>query len=126
MSAPKSGLGDPDDQKIAAGLDALLCLFEFEPPLYESHRNEHPLDVRWVGHPLVDRFEPRASVDRGLFGLLPGSRDQELERMLEPFLDAAAHIRQQEPHARFKLVGDLEQLQRFGKHSAMDRRRTPY
>lgn len=102
-------------KKIAADLDALLCLFEFEPPLYQAHHAEHPIDVRWVGHPLVDRFVSRESVERGLYGLLPGSRDQEIERMLVPFLDAAAHIRDQQPQARFRLVGDAERLQQFAE-----------
>lgn len=83
---------------IAERLDLLMCLFAFEPALYPP-----PLDARWVGHPVRDRLPPRAAVDRDLFGLLPGSRPQELARMLSDFLAAAALIRARQPGARFLL-----------------------
>jgi lipid-A-disaccharide synthase len=87
---------------IASSLDALLCLFEFEPALYR----QTGLDVRWTGHPLVDRMPARGPVDPQLFGLLPGSRDQELSRLLRPFLATATVLREQQPEARFRLVGE--------------------
>ena len=83
---------------IADSLDMLMCLFAFEPDLYPE-----ALDARWVGHPVRDRVPARAAVDPDLYGLLPGSRSQELSRMLPDFLAAAALIRAQRPGARFRL-----------------------
>ena len=84
--------------KISAALDQLLCLFAFEPELYPQ------LDARWVGHPVVDRLPRTGQPDPHLYGLLPGSRRQELRRMLPPFLETAATVRAQDPQARCRLV----------------------
>ena len=84
--------------KISAALDQLLCLFAFEPSLYPA------LDARWVGHPVVDRLPRTGQPEPHLYGLLPGSRRQELRRMLPPFLQTAAAVHAQEPRARFRLV----------------------
>jgi lipid-A-disaccharide synthase len=98
---------------IAAELDALLCLFKFEPPLYSKALTGETLDVRWVGHPLVDRMPTRNQATPDLFGLLPGSRDQELARLLGPFIQTAAALRRAHPSARFRLVGDPVRLHAF-------------
>lgn len=82
---------------LARDLDMLMCLFAFEPDLYPG------LDARWVGHPVRDRVPPRATVDPDLYALLPGSRLQELSRMLPDFLATADSIRQQHTAARFLL-----------------------
>ncbi|MEL6344555.1 MAG: lipid-A-disaccharide synthase [Myxococcota bacterium] len=83
--------------KIARTLDALLCLFSFEPALYPDD-----FDVRFVGHPVRDRVLPRTGpVDPDLFGLLPASRRQEMRRILPDFLTAAERIRAELPTARF-------------------------
>lgn len=82
---------------ISRDLDMLMCLFAFEPTLYPG------LDARWVGHPVRDRIPPRAEIDPNLYGLLPGSREQELTRMLPDFLAAAQAIRAARPEARFVL-----------------------
>jgi lipid-A-disaccharide synthase len=70
------------------------------------------LDARFVGHPLLDHA--MESVDRqkalqqfGLaatqpvIGLLPGSRPSEIDRLLEPMLDAAVLIQDTIPGAQF-------------------------
>lgn len=92
-------------RKIAASLDRMLCLFSFEPPLYPG------FDARWVGHPVLDRVRRRdpAEVDPDLVGLLPGSRRQELKRLLPVFLATAASLRERRvaagrPAPRFCLV----------------------
>lgn len=88
---------------IEQSLDLLLCLFAFEPDLFEA------LDARWVGHPVVDRLEARTSEpDELLFGLVPGSRSQEIDRLLEPFLATADVVRSRRPGARFLLPAALE------------------
>ena len=89
---------------IAASLDALLCLFDFEPALYAEAARRHGTRVLWVGHPVVDRLRRRQRVDPHLWGLLPGSRPQELRRHLRPFLAAAGRLRAARPRACFRLV----------------------
>jgi lipid-A-disaccharide synthase len=72
-------------------LDALYCLFDFEPALFKGF----PVDAKWVGNPLVEAVKPE--VDRGAFlaqtgldpacpivALLPGSRASEVTRLLPP------------------------------------------
>ena len=83
-------------KKIARRVDKMICLFDFEVPLYEKEG----LAVRWVGHPFLDVVRPEWPVEaaRKRFGLkegvrtigiLPGSRVQEIKRHL-PVLVASA------------------------------------
>jgi len=89
---------------VTSAFDKLLCLFDFEPQLFPN------LDAQWVGHPVIDRQHPRQHCDPNLFGLTPGSRKQETDRMLKPFIEAAAHIRRIRPAAKFKLVSPVQGL----------------
>jgi len=89
---------------IAAGLDALLCLLSFEPGLYAEAAARSGCDVRWVGHPVVDRVPARATVDPMHVGLLPGSRPQELRAHHALFLQTFAALRALWPAARATLV----------------------
>ena len=80
--------------KIARMLDLLLCIFPFEPELF----NGTPLKALFTGHPLVDRVaetraEPLAALPwqgRHRIALLPGSRTGEITRILPRLLAAAA------------------------------------
>jgi lipid-A-disaccharide synthase len=69
-------------------VDRVLPIFPFEPAIYERER----MDVRFVGHPLIDLARPRFSRDdllrklrldpaKPVLGLLPGSRRNELEKL---------------------------------------------
>ncbi|MFH1467018.1 MAG: lipid-A-disaccharide synthase [Pseudomonadota bacterium] len=85
---------------IARDLDRLLCLFPFEPALYTPHG----LDARFVGHPVVDRLAGVVCAPRpGCFALLPGSRPEELRRLLPVFLATARAVRRLRPEASFRL-----------------------
>ena len=85
--------------KIAKFLDRLLCIFPFEP----KHFSETDLDVRFTGHPLVDRArETRDSPQPELpwkgrykIALLPGSRRGEITRILPRMLDGAVMLEKQ-------------------------------
>lgn len=77
----------------------VLAAFPFERSLYEGAG----VPVEFVGHPLLDvvpidldRATARARLGVGgrdtLVGLLPGSRRQEIGRLLPPMLDAAARL----------------------------------
>lgn len=82
--------------KLAA---RILTVFPFERPIYEAVGAR----VEFVGHPLLDvvpeklnRGDARASLgvptDGILVGLLPGSRREEVKRLLPVMVDAAQRI----------------------------------
>jgi lipid-A-disaccharide synthase len=82
--------------KIVKSMHSLYCLFSFECDLYPSS-----FDAKWVGHPILDRIQPRKTSQQDLFGLLPGSRKQEITTHLPIFLQVAATIRETIPNATF-------------------------
>jgi lipid-A-disaccharide synthase len=90
--------------RIAAGIDALLCLLSFEPGLFAEAAARSGCDVRWVGHPVLDRVPHRSTVDPLHVGLLPGSRPQELRAHQALFLEAFASLQARWPAARATLV----------------------
>ena len=80
-------------------VDCVLPIFPFEEAMY---RREN-MDVRFVGHPLIDLARPTLSRDAFLrtlnldpaapvVALLPGSRTNELTRLAPVMADAAALI----------------------------------
>jgi lipid-A-disaccharide synthase len=84
---------------MAHWVDRLAVVFPFEEPIFAAAG----VDVRYVGHPLLDAFEPEvdAATFRGelaigpeqrVLGLLPGSRPQELRRHLAPMVAAARRL----------------------------------
>jgi len=81
---------------IAKLVDRMLVLFPFEVDVYRGQ----DLDVRHVGHPLVDEVPEMESVwereaglpERPILALLPGSRNSEVRRILPPMLRAAALV----------------------------------
>ncbi|HCL68427.1 MAG TPA: lipid-A-disaccharide synthase [Gammaproteobacteria bacterium] len=79
--------------KIARQVDLLLCVFPFEPALYKGTS----LRCEFIGHPLTTQisFNPDPVVSatalnlpaNGLIlGMLPGSRESEVKRLLPLFL----------------------------------------
>ena len=88
--------------KIHEIFDQMLCLFAFEPPLFPQAGSA------WVGHPVIDRLPVRSRVEPALFGLAPGSRNQETARMRAPFIETARRVRAQMPEARFRLLSPVD------------------
>ena len=97
-------------EKIRAAVDHVLCIFPFEPALYERHG----IAATYVGHPLADAIPievPREAARRALdigsdetvVALLPGSRRSEIEYIAPRLLAAAALMKQQRPALRFLL-----------------------
>jgi lipid-A-disaccharide synthase len=93
---------------IRAIADRVLVIFPFEAPIYE--RGGVP--VEFVGHPLIDLAKPSATREqflaaRGLVpsaptvALLPGSRPNEVSRILPDLAAAARIIRREIPGAQF-------------------------
>lgn len=77
-------------------VDKMLCILPFEKKFYDNY----DVDCQFVGHPLLDEIAKIESVDKNKFykanrlspkkeliALLPGSRKQEVTRMLNVMLD---------------------------------------
>ncbi len=87
-------------KRIARLVDKMLVIFPFEVPLYEMEN----VDVEYVGHPLSDIVACELSTaeardELGLSGgpvvaLLPGSRVEEVERLLPLMVESAAILRE--------------------------------
>lgn len=91
-------------RRIARSVDRMLVLFPFEADLFR----DTGLTVDFVGHPLADEVgAPSAAPStpdwpgRPRIALLPGSRGQEIDRILPVLLAAAARLAVRHPEAGF-------------------------
>lgn len=82
-------------KKIRQYVDRMAVILPFEKAFYERHG----VPVTFVGHPLLDRrlcgsinAHPEKDGQKTLIGLLPGSRQQEIDRNLPVMLAAATHV----------------------------------
>ena len=95
--------------KIAKCVNRLLCIFPFEPKVYDGTG----LDVRFVGHPLLEILKPyrqqQVTRDDSLFLLLPGSRSGELKRHIPPFVQTAEALLKSHPELHFAMPLPREQ-----------------
>lgn len=89
---------------IREHIDQLHVILPFEKQWFA----EHDVEVNWVGHPLIEleRSERAGNAENGsdsspVLALFPGSRGQELERLLPVFLEVAAGM----PHFRPIIAG---------------------
>jgi lipid-A-disaccharide synthase len=91
-------------KKIRSRVDHMAVILPFEAAFYERFG----VPVSFVGHPLLDdakavSYRPPFFRDEGgpIIGLLPGSRDREVARLLPDMLAAIPRLRRQVPHIRF-------------------------
>lgn len=88
--------------------DRVLVIFPFEEAIYRKAG----VPVEFVGHPLVDLAKPSAprreflgrlglSAERPTVAVLPGSRPNEVRRILPDLIGAAERIRSRVPGAQF-------------------------
>jgi lipid-A-disaccharide synthase len=91
-------------------IDMMAVIFPFELAYYEAEK----VPVRYVGHPSVDKVHPRyckddalthfgLDKDKPIVGLLPGSRANEIKRMLPVMLAAAEKVQVDLPDCQFIL-----------------------
>jgi lipid-A-disaccharide synthase len=100
--------------RIAEIVDRLLVIFPFEKELFNGTR----LRPDFVGHPLVESVQAvrdAPAVDLPWSGsrriaLLPGSRTQEISRILPVLAEAARGVRKKYPDAGFLLASPTEEL----------------
>lgn len=96
--------------RIRRATDVMLTLLPFEAQFY----HHHGVCARFVGHPAADRIAPQADVSAarqslGLppgeptVALLPGSRMNEVRRLMPVFLGAALWCLERLPGVRFVL-----------------------
>jgi lipid-A-disaccharide synthase len=96
--------------KVAQTLDNIIAIFKKEYELYK----EVGAKVEYFGNPLVDIVIPqmtkeeaykwyRVDPSRPVVGLLPGSRHQEIEKLLPVALEAAKIIKAKIPNVQFLL-----------------------
>lgn len=96
--------------KIGRLIDRMAVIFKFELPYYE----DAGIPVSFVGHPLVGKVKTHAPRDSlretfgfethsRVIGLFPGSRQNEIARLLPVMLDSARQMRQRDPEIQFLL-----------------------
>jgi lipid-A-disaccharide synthase len=98
-------------KKIKRDIDAMYVILPFEKEFYEK---KHGYPVQFVGHPLIDAIENTPIVDEATFrkendldahkpiiALLPGSRRQEVQKMLDVMLSIKADF----PEYQFVIAG---------------------
>ncbi len=95
---------------IRRDVDRMYVILPFEKDFYE---NKHKYDVNFVGHPLVDAVRSHPKVDEEKFreehqlgdqpviALLPGSRKQEINKMLNVMLSIVGDF----PEHKFVIAG---------------------
>jgi len=93
---------------IAERVDRLALIFPFEPPIYES------LGVKadYVGHPLLDEFaenkpqgrlrsQLKINADESIVGIFPGSRNSEIDYILETLVETVVLLNKERPELKF-------------------------
>ncbi|WP_333694669.1 lipid-A-disaccharide synthase [Flavobacterium sp.] len=107
---------------IKRDFDQLYVILPFEKDFYEK---KHQFPVEFVGHPLIDAINSREKVDeiqfrkehnldeRPIIALLPGSRKQEINKLLTEMLSIVPDF----PNYQFVIAGapgqDFEFYQQF-------------
>src|SRR5690606_16336623 len=103
---------------IKRDVDRMYVILPFEKTFYED---KHGYPVEFVGHPLIDAIANRTPVDeygfRAAYGLLdkpiiallPGSRKQEIKKMLSVMLSITKHY----PDHQFVIAGAPSQERDF-------------
>ena len=103
---------------IKRDVDKMYVILPFEKDFYEK---KHHFSVEFVGHPLIDAIQNRAKNDaevfkkennldsRPIIALLPGSRKQEISKMLTEMLSVVDYF----PQYQFVIAGAPSQEYSF-------------
>lgn len=94
--------------KIKQCVQHMLCLFPFEPPLYQAEN----IPSSYIGHPLADmiplvpetlamRKQLKLDASDLIVAMLPGSRMSEVEQHAGLYIQVAKEIQQKIPNALF-------------------------
>ena len=132
--------------QMARSIDLMLCIFPFEPELYE----ESGMRAIFVGHPMVSIVPSESAVparsersrdatfkqtlrdpsvtlhsarDDNLIGLFPGSREREVKKIFPVMREAAVELSHKNPDLRFAVsaasepLAELIRAELSGKHA---------
>jgi lipid-A-disaccharide synthase len=116
---------------IARSVSRMLCLFPFEPELYEKAG----VPVSYVGHPFADEISPtpqrQAARERlalpasaRVVALLPGSRQSELRYNAATWIDAARELHGRHPELRFLVPLTTRETRKLFEHALWERKAT--
>ncbi|HMP91036.1 MAG TPA: lipid-A-disaccharide synthase [Kiritimatiellia bacterium] len=105
--------------KMARIIDHLLVIFPFEVAIFSGTG----LDVRFVGHPLIEEAQrifngqdiPLPWPGELRIAMLPGSRRQELERILPAMLSAAVLLEKQHTDVGFILPAASREMESLAR-----------
>jgi lipid-A-disaccharide synthase len=105
--------------KMAQSIDHLMVVFPFELPFFENSG----LRVDFVGNPLVSQIDHFLNTEwerlpwkaSPWVALLPGSRKQEIERILPPMLAAARILQKTFPNISFIIPAPNARIQKIIK-----------
>jgi lipid-A-disaccharide synthase len=133
--------------QMARSIDLMLCIFPFEPDLYE----ESGLRAIFVGHPMTSvipsenatptRSEessdeplkqtsrdlstpPRSARDDNLIGLFPGSREREVKKIFPVMREVAVELGYENPDLRFAVSAASEPLAELIRADLYDKHAT--
>ena len=87
-------------ENIKKYVDHMYCILPFEPAVYTKHHYQ----AEFVGHPLLDDWAAQPANQaptKDFIVLAPGSRKQELKRILPAFLTVVARF----PNEKFIIAG---------------------
>ncbi len=106
--------------KMAHMLDRLIVIFPFEPAVFDGTG----LKVDYVGHPLVDEIHPESDTQEPELpwngsprvAILPGSRTQEVQRLLPIFASAAAEVTKKSPEAGVIVAAPSDKIAQVARH----------
>jgi len=87
-------------KSIKAATDVVLSILPFEEKFYKDRGHR----AVFVGHPLANKIPLEPNIEKArkligldsddlIIGLLPGSRQQEVDRLLEPFLEGIQSLK---------------------------------
>lgn len=114
-------------KKIKRDLDALYVILPFEAPYFKE---KHDYDVTFVGHPLIQVIKEErqkketlplqiTESNKPIIALLPGSRKQEINKMMPVFLSVIDRF----PQYHFVIAGapgiDPQWYQKFTLHPSV-------
>ncbi len=115
--------------KMAKVIDHLMVIFPFEVDVFK----DTGLQVDFVGNPLVEQIDeflatepkPLPWKSERRIALLPGSRKQEIERILPTMLAAAKKLEAQFPDVSFMIATPNERIERMVKGQIFHCREKP-
>jgi len=132
--------------QMARSIDLMLCIFPFEPDLYEESglraifvghpmtsvissenatpaRSEEPSDETLKQTPRDPSTPPRSARDDNLIGLFPGSREREVKKIFPVMREVAVELGHENPDLRFAVsaasepLAELIRADLYGKHA---------